>query len=76
MRTKTPVVIHKAVKGTSFTVCGRKVYPGTTKTHVTFKGVTCGLCLRVKNKKVVKGLRKVKTRASTTKSEFPSGKLQ
>lgn len=54
----TRVVTHKRTKN-GRTVCGIDLFD-VKKSNATFKGVTCKRCLRVKNKKVIKGRTKVK----------------
>ena len=68
-------VTHKRTKD-GMAVCGISLF-GVKKSNATFRGVTCKRCLRVKNKKVVKTVRKVKARITpSARREFPSGKLQ
>lgn len=54
------IVTHKRVGNK--TVCGISVFD-VKKSNATFKGVDCGRCLKVKNKKVIKG----RTKATRTK---------
>lgn len=61
---KKAIVTHKRTKFNT-TVCGISIFD-VKKTNATFKGVTCGRCLRVKNKRVVKGRTKAKTTAKVT----------
>jgi hypothetical protein len=53
------VVTHKRNKNGK-TVCGLDLFE-VKKTNATFKGVTCGRCLRVKNKRVVKTTKRPRT---------------
>ena len=58
----TKVVTHKRTKNGK-TVCGIDLFD-VKKSNATYRGVTCGRCLRVKNKRVVKSSKKVKATAS------------
>lgn len=67
------VVTHKRTKNGT-TVCGINLFD-VKKSNATFKGVTCKRCLRVKNKKVVKGRTKTKAVASSARA-YAAGAVQ
>jgi predicted PP-loop superfamily ATPase len=59
-------VTHKRTKDGK-TACGISLFD-VKKSNATFRGVTCGRCLRVKNKRVVKTVRRTKAKIKVTAS--------
>jgi hypothetical protein len=64
---KTKKVVHKYNAG-GRTVCGVNSFGATC--NKTFKGVTCGRCLRVKNKKVTKKTKVKLTRVRSASAAY------